>query len=817
MTQRTGSRLLVTRIVTITRLIILALAATAARSTTADIIGQWDFAAGWSNQSSGLIHSQEAVAGLTLSYLPNTSLYQSAIAHGNGIPPANPPQLQFATTGSFGIANLGSGSDTVVMQVPDMRGYGLATGLMASFPRIVNGDGVPTKLNRYSLVMDVYVPGSTDAVQPPHYLTMLQTRLGIDGAWFVDKRTDAMGVASSYGGAVRPDAWHRIALVMNLSDLGAVAQYQAYVNGSLAASIVPVAVPQDSTRNVELVTRDLYTDKAFSIGTLNDSYPGLGNSSAFFLFNADRNVGLDGSTNGELGTLYVANLQFRNDAMTSQQVAALGGAASGLIAVPEPTNLGLAGAAAACAAALARRRSRRWFLRDAGAIVAGTTLAGPRPLLGAPTATAAPAVTAEPPATRVAAAAARGPLADYVRAADPTTRWSRIAGGDLGTGRFLAAELVSQTWGGNPWRHQFAVCIPERPAVARPPLVLWIDGGSTPEGEVRSPTKQLPLLAAIAAASGLPVAVVRQVPNQPLAGGRREDDLIAHTFEQFFESGAPAALLLLPMVKTVASALDAALDLVSREWGLDLDGCVVTGASKRGWTSWLAAAVEPRVRGLVPMVIDMLDLPRHMRLQVESFGGPSEALHDYVSRGLHRRLDSPRGEELLAIVDPARHAAAITQPKILALGTNDEYWPLESLDLYRSALRGPTWVSYAPNAGHDLPPTRVAPLVAALGRHVAGVESLPDLAWTCDAASRTCSLAADPLPAETLLWTAASATRDFRGARWTSQRVQLADGRCREPLETPAAGFRAAVVECRYARQPLPVYLSTGPLVVAAG
>lgn len=810
MNQRNGSRLFVTRIVTITRRIILALAAIAARSTPADIIGQWDFAAGWSNQPSGLIRSHAAIDGLTLSYLPNTPFYQSPIAHGDNSPPANPPQLQFATTGSFGIANLGSGSDTVVMQVPDMRGYGLVTGLMARFPPMTNGDGTPTRLNRYSVVMDVYVPAATDAQLSPPYLTLFQTRLVNDGAWFIDKRDDTTGVATGYGGAVTPDAWHRLALVMNLSDSGAVSQYRAYVNGSLAADIVPNSVPT-SERAFDLLAKDLFTDKAFSIGRLDDSYPHLGADSAFFLFNADRNVGGEGLLTGELGQLYVANLQFRNDAMTSQQVAALGGAAPGVIAVPEPTTLGLVGAAAACAAALARRRSRRRFLRNAGAVVAGATLAGPRPLL------AAPPVTAEPPTARVAAAAARGPLADYVRTADSTTRWARIAGGELGGSRFLAAELVSQTWQRNPWRHQFAVCVPGKTAVPRPPLVLWIDGGSTPEGEVQPPAKQLPLLAAIAAASGLPVAVVRQVPNQPLAGGRREDDLIAHTFEQFFESGDPAALLLLPMVKTVASALDAAQDLVSREWGLDLDGCVVTGASKRGWTSWLAAAVEPRVRGLVPMVIDMLDLPRHMRLQVESFGAPSEALHDYVARGLHRRLDSPRGQELLAIVDPARHAAAITQPKIVALGTNDEYWPLESLDLYRPALRGPTWVSYAPNAGHDLPPTRVAPLVAALGRHVAGVESLPDLTWTCDAASRLCTLSADPLPAETLLWTAASDSRDFRGARWTSQRVQLADGRCREPLTRPESGFRAAVVECRYARQPLPFYLSTGPLVVAAG
>jgi PhoPQ-activated pathogenicity-related protein len=421
-----------------------------------------------------------------------------------------------------------------------------------------------------------------------------------------------------------------------------------------------------------------------------------------------------------------------------------------------------------------------------------------------------------PPALAPAPARAANPLADYVRAIDKTTRWTRIAGGEFGVGRFLAADLVSQTWRGTAWRHQCAIYLPAKLAVERPPLVLWVDGGSTPEDAVQPPARQLPILAAIADAAGLPAAVVRQVPNQPLYDGRREDDLIAHTFEQFFLTGDPTWPLLLPMVKTVSAALDAAADLARTEWQVELDGAVVAGASKRGWTSWLAAAVEPRVRGLVPMVIDMLDLPRHMRLQVESFGAPSEALHDYVSRGLHRQLETPRGRQLMEIVDPVRHAAAITQPKILALGTNDEYWPLESLALYRPQIQGPTWVSYAPNAGHDLPPLRVAPLVAALARHVAGAERLPDCTWECDAKAGTCALAIDPRPAATTLWTAASDTRDFRQATWASRPATLADGRCREQFDRPAAGFRAALLECRYDRGPLPLYLSTAPLVVAA-
>jgi PhoPQ-activated pathogenicity-related protein len=783
------------------------------RLAAGGVVGQWDFSSGW-NAGTGVVPAVSAIPGLSLSYLPNTPLYQNPAAHDFGTPPPNPPQLAFGSTSDFGITNLGDTSDTVVMQMPDMRSYGAVTGLMAKFPHMANGDGTPTRLNRYSVVMDVYVPQATDDQRPPAYLTLFQTRLVNDGAWFIDKRDDITGVASSYGGTVAPNAWHRLALVMNLSDSGAVSQYRAYVNGSLAADIVPNMVSGTSSpRNAELLANDLYTDKAFSIGTLNDAVPGLnlGPDSAFFLFNADRNVGDEGLITGELGEVYVANLQFRDEALTDSQVAALGGPAPGPIPVPEPGTLGLLGTAGlAAAAGLSRRRL------FAGLGAWGTATVAELGCFG----TAAAQVAAPPPPAgtrRPATPRASGPLADYVTAADGSTEWTRIAGGDVAACRFVAAELVSQTWRGLPWRHQLAVCIPESLAVERPPVLLWIDGGSTPEGAVTPPAKQLPIIAAIAEAAGLPAAVVRQVPNQPLEGGRREDDLIAHTFEQFFRTGDPTWPLLLPMVKTVAAALDAVAALAHDEWQLDLDGCVVAGASKRGWTSWLAAAVEPRVRGLVPMVIDMLDLPRHMQLQVESFGAPSQAIHDYVSRGIHRQLDSPRGRELLALVDPVRYAAAITQPKVIALGTNDEYWPLESHALYREQLRGPTWVSYVPNAGHGIPPLRVAPLVAALGRHVAGAEPLPDVAWSCDAAARTCTLAADPLPAAALLWTTESESRDFRGARWTARPVDLGAGRCREQVAPPAAGFRAALVECRYDRAPLPVYLSTGPLVIQAG
>lgn len=94
----------------------------------------------------------------------------------------------------------------------------------------------------------------------------------------------------------------------------------------------------------------------------------------------------------------------------------------------------------------------------------------------------------------------------------------------------------------------------------------------------------------------------------------------------------------------------------------------------------------------------------------------------------------------------------------------------------------------------------VASLVAPLARHVAVVENLRELQWKCDKPAGACELVAARAPASTLLWAAASITKEFRPAMWQSRPLMLAAGRCRELVERPAAALRAALLECRYDR-----------------
>jgi PhoPQ-activated pathogenicity-related protein len=378
--------------------------------------------------------------------------------------------------------------------------------------------------------------------------------------------------------------------------------------------------------------------------------------------------------------------------------------------------------------------------------------------------------------------------------------------------RWRTCRLVSQKWRGVEWTHELSVCQPAAAADAST-MLLWISGGRA--GHVRDlgakPTDTLKTLAVAANAAGLPAAVVRQVPYQPMFDGLVEDDLIAHTFVEYTRTGDASWPLLLPMVKSAVEAMTAAASIARDDWQVDVDGFVVTGASKRGWTTWLTAAIDERVRGAMPMVIDMLSLEQQIELQRRSFGRMSEALSPYTKRGVENILQTPRGRELVEIVDPYSYRERIVQPKLISLGTNVPYWSLESLGVYLDGLSGPRWVSYAPNAGHGLPQPRVGGLAVALGRHVAGDQALPALDWafTPTAGGAECTVRSDQEPAEVLLWQAAADSRDFRKARWTSVPLHAADGAWRAEIPRPASGFNAALVECRYPRVPLPLMLTT--------
>jgi PhoPQ-activated pathogenicity-related protein len=391
-------------------------------------------------------------------------------------------------------------------------------------------------------------------------------------------------------------------------------------------------------------------------------------------------------------------------------------------------------------------------------------------------------------------------LASYLAAPDASYAWREVKSSRLGATEITELALTSQTWRGIPWKHQLFLLRPATLDRSSRQAFLFIHGGRwRPEYEqgLTELPREARIFARLAEEMRAPVAVLRQVPFQPLFD-RREDALIAFTFDHYLASGETDWPLLLPMVKSAARAMDTVQAFARDRWQLSLDAFTVAGASKRGWTSWLTAAVDPRVAGLAPMVIDMLNIPAQIELQRATFGALSEQVQDYVAIDLPGRVGTERGRNLMAMVDPYSYRAALDQSKLILLGTNDRYWPLDALKIYWDELPEPKSVLYVPNAGHSVHDLdRLIGGLVAVHRYSANGKRLPAVSWKygVDRDRLAIDLRSERAPHHVQAWSASSATRDFRAARWTSHRCRRAGDHYACAVPRPAGRFTAMYAE----------------------
>jgi PhoPQ-activated pathogenicity-related protein len=399
---------------------------------------------------------------------------------------------------------------------------------------------------------------------------------------------------------------------------------------------------------------------------------------------------------------------------------------------------------------------------------------------------------------------------------DSSYSWREVSSGRIGSASYVELILTSQTWRDIPWKHQLVVFRPHRIDAASRQAFLFIDGGRwDPEyenGQAKLP-REARIFTRLAASLRAPVAVVRQVPFQPLFD-RREDALIAYTFDRYLQTGEADWPLLLPMVKSAVRAMDAVQEVALQRWQIPIERFTVAGASKRGWTSWLTAATDSRVASVAPMVIAMLNMPAQIRLQRATFGDLSEEIRDYSDIDLPGRIDSDLGRRLVAMVDPYSYRASLTLPKLILLGTNDRYWPLDALSLYWRDLSEPKRVLYMPNQGHSLRDIdRLIGSLSALHRYSARGDALPRVAWQFASGGDQLELTVQPArkPSHVTAWTASSPTRDFRSARWTSHGCKRSQTGfvCAQPLSRDRYTALYSEVAFKDRREPA-FSLSTG-------
>jgi PhoPQ-activated pathogenicity-related protein len=194
----------------------------------------------------------------------------------------------------------------------------------------------------------------------------------------------------------------------------------------------------------------------------------------------------------------------------------------------------------------------------------------------------------------------------------------------------------------------------------------------------------------------------------------------------------------------------------------------------------------------------MLNVPAQIELQRATFGGLSDQVQDYIAIDLPGRIASERGRTLMAMVDPYQYLADLTTPKLILLGTNDRYWPLDALKLYWDGLPEPKRVLYVPNQGHGVGDLdRLIGGLSALHRYSAHGKQLPTVTWTYAAKSDHLgvNVQTNRGTRHVLAWTATSATRDFRESRWTSHHCKRRKGNFSCSVARPSKGFVAMYAE----------------------
>jgi len=395
-------------------------------------------------------------------------------------------------------------------------------------------------------------------------------------------------------------------------------------------------------------------------------------------------------------------------------------------------------------------------------------------------------------------------LAHYLNNGDTTYQWELQTSYDILDVKAYDLLLTSQQWREYNWKHQLTVFIP--PDVQYDGALLWITGGSLQEGLPKwtSQNDEETWTFGIAAASNHAItAILRQTPNQPLYDDLSEDALISYTLHNFQSDGDYSWPLLFPMVKGAVRAMDAVQEFSKEIADHEITGFLVSGASKRGWTSWLTGASDSRVKAIAPAVIDVLNMPVNLDYQVEVWGDYSIEIEDYVDLGIPQTINTEEGNALSTMIDPYSYRDQLKMPKLLLIGTNDPYWPVDAVKHYFNELQGENFIHYTPNAGHGLNGGQEARRsVNAFFCNTFAPLPYAQCSWEVSESGAGITLnvegSANAIKAA-YLWTADSEDRDFRDEVWSSGDLDaLENSRINATVSFPETGFRAFYIDLKY-------------------
>lgn len=164
------------------------------------------------------------------------------------------------------------------------------------------------------------------------------------------------------------------------------------------------------------------------------------------------------------------------------------------------------------------------------------------------------------------------------------------------------------------------------------------------------------------------------------------------------------------MAKAAFQSMRAAQDFVNNKLKVaEVDNWIVTGASKRGWTTWMVGASDcsncVNIAAIMPLVPIEPNLIEGAHIQWQSYGGWTFAFSDYTEAGIMQWLDDDIYATMETFLDPLSYKDRLAKiPKYIVLSSDDEFmlfdWTSKYFDQFKPL--GETKLLIAPNSEHSL-------------------------------------------------------------------------------------------------------------------
>ena len=386
------------------------------------------------------------------------------------------------------------------------------------------------------------------------------------------------------------------------------------------------------------------------------------------------------------------------------------------------------------------------------------------------------------------------------------------------SGEWLDSKKVDQV----EWWHYVDIIIPKQTTSSTG--IMFIDGGEKSDDYFRLDAQSV----GNSIKTESVIVNVSNIPFQPLnflsseQGSFEEDDLIAFAWNKFLKQGAKQEdvewLPRFPMTRAIVRAMDLAQEIVLQN-DIIVKDFVVSGASKRGWTAWTTAAVDSRVKAVVPMVIDMLNLVPSFENHYRSYGEFSLAVQEYVNYNIQDWLGTEEFKVLMSYIEPFSFIDKFTMPKYIINAGSDEFFSTDSWRFYYDKLPGEKIIRYVPNKNHSLDGRYLTEdLVSYFYRVINDIE-IPSLSWNLSDNKLIAELDYDG-EYDVSVWTAKNENgRDFRlweeGELWEETSIgKLANNKYELNVSSNLKGYKATMIEFTIdPKSEFPLIISTGPFV----